>query len=47
MFATYVPMGITPRRIVMRGQTEGAWFDLLPSQVGLTDDEFNRRFEVN
>jgi hypothetical protein len=43
MFATYVPMRITPRRVVLRGRTDGDWFDIPPSQVGLTDDEFSRR----
>jgi hypothetical protein len=47
MFATYVPMAVTPRRILLRGRTDGGWFDVLPSQVGLTDDEFIRRFEGN
>jgi len=47
MFSTYMPKEVVPRRIVLRGRTDGEWFDVLPSQVGLTDDEFNRRFEGN
>jgi hypothetical protein len=45
MFATYMPKAITPRRVVLRGRTDGDWFDVPPSRVGLTDDEFIRRFE--
>lgn len=44
MFASYVARDTTPRRVILRGRTDGEWFDLPPAQLGLTDDEFTRRF---
>jgi hypothetical protein len=45
MFSQYVPVGVTPRRIVLRARTTGDRFEVTPGDFGLTVDELNRRFD--